>query len=962
MKKTAFLKKLSAIILSVVMLLSVLGGTISVSATDAVTDTEATKTDILLNNTSGRVYSVPFDLTQGQEYTPDYTTLQYGELVDMNGYWSRYGTDVALNGSASDTEDPSLALLTDGDSDEVVALRAASDGIIESTQKYLLETHRAAIAYDLGDYYDIDSLRLQLDFKEDGTSFILRNFSVYAGRKLDGSIFNNRIAVGGTNSAKTGEITVDAEANAVQYVVIVFDHMTTYYDNIVNRYGYKINLKQINLYGEESENLLLNNTTGKLYNINLKNALKHDPYVAYTPDYSTIVYDNFSTPTYGVYTKPESEWVKGDAATLLPLLTTAGNTTIVKISDDTMAGETSLNNRLAILYDLGDYYDLSNFNLGVDGSSTFIVRNFSVYAGKTADATIFNNLVARGSNNSTSVTKIDLDLNGADSVRYIVIAFDHVSNTVGINQWGMDAFLTSVEVYGQEVTDVLSGNKTAKLYYTTLATPLNNGDTFTGGTYENLTASSMAGSNGFGVKIPDTNDYNSNGNTTEYLWAESAYGIPNITVADQLALLTTSGNTTPIRIDSLNGGTKPNERRVGILYDLGARYNLDELVLTQAFVDDRELYNFSVYAGNTVDATIFNNCIGRGGDPTKTDMLVELDSKDSARYVLIMLDNMSQNGTANIYAYYAYFTRVHLFGENANLVAGNSGALYKTTFTDDPYTQKQNFVKKTYTTLEACAASGDFVPYAQDVNDVDGDGNVVEYLSYSALGLTQDDVLTNLTTPGNTVKVRLDNTTGGTPSLSSRVGLLYDLGDSYNLDTLVLGQDISENIYIYNFSVYAGNSLDATIFENEIGNGGGTDKEMTVALDDTVSARYVIIMIDHSTQSYNNFINIYGYKPTLTSVNFYGEKAEEPVETVYGDMTADETVNVLDYISLAKAVAGDLEIDSAIADLNGDGVVDGKDLIVIKKIILGIEVTPPTNEVVADPDLNDQGTDGIEAF
>ena len=60
----------------------------------------------------------------------------------------------------------------------------------------------------------------------------------------------------------------------------------------------------------------------------------------------------------------------------------------------------------------------------------------------------------------------------------------------------------------------------------------------------------------------------------------------------------------------------------------------------------------------------------------------------------------------------------------------------------------------------------------------------------------------------------------------------------------------------------------------------------------------------------------------------------------YGDANGDGTVNLRDSMQLKKFVAGtSVEIDAAASDLNGDGQVNIKDLNLLKKLLVGDETT-----------------------
>lgn len=647
-------KKVLSIVLSLVVILSALAGTITVSA--ASNSKDESLTDLLLENTSGRIYGVPFSLTNEQDYTPDYSTLNYSELIDMNAYWNRFGSDIVSGGSVSDMDDPSLAYLTDGDSDEVVHLRDASDSIVSSTGKYIIETHRMAVAYDLGAFCNLESLRLELDGNPEKN--ILRNFSVYAGDKLDGSIFNNRIAVGGTDSAATTELSVITEANFVKYIVIVFDHLTTYYSAQVNRYGYDVYLKQINLYGEKVTDILLGNTTGRVYGVPFSLTQAQE----YTPDYATLQYTDlvdlrgtwyrYGTDFYGdnIFEDPSlANVTDGDSDETVTLQDASDNTK----EDGKLVIEKY---RMAVAYDLGGLYNLDAFVMQLDSSKSYIVRNFSVYAGEKLDGSIFNNRIAIGGSNAV-VDNISVTAK-ANAVRYFVIVFDHItaSNQSIVNCYGSYVYAKQFNLYGKKLENIVAGEKVkGNIYNITLDEPYTHTadgviDVWTKRDYTNFAPCAMSADYIF--SIADENGK---------LVSTNSLGISNEQVLKNLA---TGEGESFYEVSHTSGGlVVPNEHRVAIGYDLGGWYNLNRLVLNQELTKGI-IQNFSVYAGNTFDASIFNNCVGEyvGGKETA---IADLGSLDAVRYIMIVLDHVSVSHMptlTNAYGYYARLTGIEVYG------------------------------------------------------------------------------------------------------------------------------------------------------------------------------------------------------------------------------------------------------------------------------------------------------------
>ena len=62
----------------------------------------------------------------------------------------------------------------------------------------------------------------------------------------------------------------------------------------------------------------------------------------------------------------------------------------------------------------------------------------------------------------------------------------------------------------------------------------------------------------------------------------------------------------------------------------------------------------------------------------------------------------------------------------------------------------------------------------------------------------------------------------------------------------------------------------------------------------------------------------------------------EPPEVLSGDVNGDGTVDGRDLLRLAKHLAGNaVQIDASAADLNGDGQIDGRDLLRLAKFLAG---------------------------
>lgn len=840
------------------------------------------KTNILLDNKTGRIYEVPYALSVNQVYEPNYSTLKYDTLNNSQNTWKRYGT-------SSDVNDPELVALTDGKTDAFLQISYLEGGSSANGIAFI-SANRMAIVYDLGSNYSLSEITIKQNWSQNRT---VRNFSVYGSESLDGSVFDNRIGIGGGVQESLSAVLDDSKS--VRYLVIVFDHVTTKDSSVMNPAAYDPRLTEIECYGEKvagPKSLLSGNKTAVLGSITLENALIHDPYGSeYSIDYNTLKYNNFTfannlTYSYRAFIDMGGSWSVADEQTeALALLTTDGNDEVIRI-ENTAGGEAPLKTRVAIMYDLGAKYDLTSFRLGIDNSIRQI-RNISIYVGNATDASIFNNLVANGGSSDANATSIELELNGANAVQYIAIVFDHVSQFKGVNMYGYTPYITQVECFGEETKvqgpkNIILGNKSASLYNIDLETPLihepnNNADFKIN--YETLKYTNLkllsATSNSFGTQIKDGNSW-----TT---------GDP----AEQLDLLTEKDNTNLVKIVDKPGGAYSLSHRVAIMYDLGGNYNLTALKLSLNN-SDKQLRNFSVYAGNKADATIFDNCVGVGGsdDKTETTLDVILNAAENVSYLLIVFDHVSNFKGVNQYGYQIYLSQIECIGEEAaidaprNILLNNTtGELYKVSLANPlvhdvntPYVVDYSTFK--YGDLSLLSATSNSFGTQMVVDGSFETGNPAEHLDL----LTQKD---------NTRTVKIIDKPGGTYSLSNRAAIMFDLGDNYDLSGLKLTVDNSSRM-IHNFSVYAGDKSDATIFDNRIGTGGSSeaaDSELFIELTNANAKKYILIVFDHVSNF--NGVNQYGYQIYLSRVELFGEKSmvappseeEKPESILLGNKT-----------------------------------------------------------------------------
>lgn len=606
----------------------------------------------------------------------------------------------------------------------------------------------------------------------------------------------------------------------------------------------------------------------------------------------------------------------------------------------TSGGDNPISNRSAIGYDLGSSYSLDSLKLIQSLDTSHAIYNFSVYAGDSMDATIFNNLVASGG--SKTETELTVSLNDTKA-RYILIVFDHVSMTYNaiVNKYSYSPKIVNIAVYGEraqatENKNLLYDSASAQIYTIALDTPLINGAVPSNISYNNLTPSKSWGD--FTFLYKDIDDINGNGSTTD-LVTNSQLGVSTYDVLNELA---SDGNTNSHYLAHTSGGTAPLCYRMALGYDLGRVYSLADLTIKLDQTNGRRLDSFSVYAGSSLDATIFSNKIGTGGG--SEDTLTLNLSGNTTRYILIVFDLVSVNGTVNQYAYDPTLTSLSLYGEKSvatgpvDVISEGiaSGDIY-TIKLDTPLSQGSAYTTTPdYNNLSVSKSSGDFIFHVIDSEDNNNNGVTTDIYTASSYGITDEFIFDALSNPNNTVGYYIGHSSGGDSPLTYRSAIGYSLNGYYKLDTLKLTQNLSTGHAIYKFSVYAGDSMDATIFDNLVASGGSkTDTELTVTLGNVV-AKYVLIVFDHVSMTYNGIVNRYSYSPSITNISLIGEKTDKP--TLLGDMDKNNVVNIIDYIYLTKAISGDITIPASVADLNRDGYINTSDLIYLKKLLLGIKL------------------------
>ncbi|MBE6733139.1 MAG: hypothetical protein E7561_03990 [Ruminococcaceae bacterium] len=688
---------------------------------------------------------------------------------------------------------------------------------------------------------------------------------------------------------------------------------------------------------DESGNILAHNAvTGGLYRIDLS----EDNYVTQgkVVDVNSLVYNNINPvdPTqadFAFYSLDDtSAWVESSTLgktdeDIINLLTDTENTEAVQLKI-TNNSTLTLQRRMALAFDLGTNYDINTLELTqLSNTSYIIVHDFSVYTGNTLDATIFKNCVGRGGITTNTTSTMSVTLNNAENSRYVVVVFDSVTASYdngNASQYSYMPIITNIAAYGSKVKNIVSNeNVVGKLYNIALDTPLTHEGEFVDNlVYDNLTEAENKSLNHI-FKLQDSTGAYVNSVDLRYT---------NDQVFD---LLATEGNETLVKIENYSGGDAPLSYRAAIGYNLGAKYKLEDIVLQHSFSDSRRIYNFSVYAGDTLDATIFSNCIGKGGSDSQETLTAELNSDEYYSCVLIVFDHVSVSpGLINVYAYQPLLSGIKIYGkQQPNILSGAdvTGDLYNLTLSTPLVQHATEVGEHSYTAMEAGKDTGSNRFYT--LND---EGTLVA--AYT-LKLEDDQILKTLASGTNNKYYEIQHSTGGDAPLTYRAAIVYDLGKYYKLDSLVLTQYFqgSDDRAIHRFSVYAGNTLDLSIFNNQIGRGGSaTDTAMEVTLNQTTAARYLVIVFDHVAMQNNTRVEKYAYNPKITGIACYGTETEAPSDVVYGDTTGDDKVNILDYISLSKAIDGQLTLSVEVADLNKDGEIDVNDLVVLRKILLGV--------------------------
>ncbi|MBE6733086.1 MAG: hypothetical protein E7561_03725 [Ruminococcaceae bacterium] len=817
-----------------------------------------------------------------------------------------------------------LGLTNDQVVDSVLA-GEANEFIIQAPEAGTANQWRSALAVDLGATYNLETLSFTNSYYGGRKVY---NYSVYVGDTLDESIYANKVAVGGSGDENNQTFENLLGDNACgRYVLVVFDLVSTY--SKTNVYAYEFfGISDIVLYGEANEilparqNILTNEAVvGDIYRINLPGSLDYgngwEVAVDTTRAQTNLVYTNLTAEAHvnGTIAFKKDNMFIGDYGI------TDDDVIDGQILSDELEGfvinynagsSTRVNNRGAIGFDLGANYDLDELVLTKDLALEYRIVQASVYVGDTLDESIFENKVTTARVGYVNDT-IKVGFPKGTTAKCVVIVFDHVVHTEAcwVNpSTYTDFMVTSMELYGEEVEEVeevvpeniLTNKKVVgDLYRIDLAEALTQTTDHTTPTifdeaeqaklvYDNLTKTT--GNSDVRFRKIDVEDFDGDGDVTESLYP-SQYGITNDDVIDGQLL---SDELSGFIINNDSFGNDRNKIRAAIGFELGSKYALDEMIIGQDFTNGRYVSQYSVYVGDTLDASIFENKVTTGYAATNADttMKVTFPEGTVAKCVLFVFDHVAANqqGTVNMYAYSDFcVSSMALYGETANVLADEAvaGDLYRieleNALTDgvsiDDAAEQAKLNAENYISLN----NGDNTK----MNFVNGDGTAA-----GDLGLTDDDVILGQMVSDELEGFNIYYNTAGETRLKNRAAIGFDLGTYYTLDEIVLTKDVALNCRIVQASVYVGDALDASIFENKVGTArvDFADATMKIEFPENTAGKCIVIVFDHVIDRYNGeVIGMYNHTDfSLTNIELYGEVNEELVNRRNTNVLTDERV------------------------------------------------------------------------
>ncbi|MBR2338505.1 MAG: hypothetical protein IKA63_03470 [Clostridia bacterium] len=342
---------------------------------------------------------------------------------------------------------------------------------------------------------------------------------------------------------------------------------------------------------------------------------------------------------------------------------------------------------------------------------------------------------------------------------------------------------------------------------------------------------------------------------------------------------------------------KAAKYRNALMYDLGSTHDLSKITISTS---GRKIYGYSVYAGETNDATILSNCVGRVLESSGTQG-VTVDLNGIGRYVLIVFDYLyTDPGTAGDTKWpeatrsttYTGFGNTNLDGSvplteivldgnplemKQNLIADatsvqlyeirhdlnwqNTAPNYSSTtefrLSHGKYGGRGEFFGQLWINTSAYPRADFNAAAAEALYDRDTAVDVVKAMKtasgtsvcqyYYGLGggaTWQDVSYTNA--DGNAVTWKnWNNSTDSSTDMKAakyRNALMYDLGVSHDLSKITI---YGSGRAIYGYSVYAGETADKTILNNRIGRVLQSSGTQGVTVDLNGIGRYVLIVFDY---------------------------------------------------------------------------------------------------------------------
>lgn len=587
------------------------------------------------------------------------------------------------------------------------------------------------------------------------------------------------------------------------------------------------------------------------------------------------------------------------------------------------------NRRIAMMYDLGDNYKLFEIAL-ISRSKDRSFYRYSVY-GSTQNENLLDaaNLLGRyftDTQNTVAITDLDRDKN----VRYVLIVFDCVANDPG-NTTDVDSGKTTYTDYttdeAQSVisSDRLTGNM-AGIYYADggiyiqeveligkesqdLVSVLNNGT-------DEANTDAKVYTIAHTLDWTDTAPNYSNDSVTEITSLSSAwksygtYGENGTfaaapTTAKEYASILADGtdlynDTAKTRKNEVWVGTSANNtsnttRRVALLYDLGAEYELTDVILSipyKHFCDNRYIYAFSVYGGHTADVAqiLKSDRIGSGGG-TIAQVTATITSIEPVRYLLITFDQLGSDysyGEAGATTYtdkarcsssdgLAYLTEICVNGypvenqpvnilannEQVTLYSYNVSAEFDWTKAHQDYSESTAVL--TYGMQKLNSGTNKQSVAANDVTSNLTNGIKSNFFEFTEADVNSDN--------SNDIYILGANRSSVT---ETRQAVMVDLGGYYVLDSMTLfstPKRFSDGRYIYEYTVFAGNSSDANDLLKSTNVSYGSSRTASIGNEFTSadSVRYLLIVLDRVGTDPS--ADYYGNANTLTVKNNSGSNA-----------------------------------------------------------------------------------------